>query len=105
MSCVHHVTCVWCYCFYEIDQFSITLYGNCLWLASIGDGVITIIVYQIDVETKVTKASNREAVANIDDFVPDEEIDTNFLTEEADEEHNKLFKKERCVYSVQYNII
>ena len=66
---------------------------------------MTIIVCQIDIETKVAKASSREAVANIDDFVPDEEIDTNFLTEEADEEHNKLFKKERCVYSVQYNII
>ena len=45
---------------------------------------------------KVTKASGKEAVANIDDFVPDEEIDANFLTEEGDE-HNKLFKKERLV--------
>ena len=50
---------------------------------------------------KVTKAAavGKEAVANIDDFVPDEEIDTNFLTEEADEEHNKLFNKERLLHN------
>ena len=35
------------------------------------------------------------AVANIDDFVPEEDIDTNFLTEEGDEEHSKLYKNER----------
>ena len=51
----------------------------------------------IETPSRVTKAtSGKEAVANIDDFVPDEEIDTNFLAEEGDEE-NKLFKKARLV--------
>ena len=50
----------------------------------------------IEIPPKVSKSSAKEAVANIDDFVPDEEIDANFLTEEGDE-HNKLFKKERLV--------
>lgn len=49
----------------------------------------------LEAPSKVAKASGKEAVANIDDFVPDEEIDTNFLAEEGDEEHNKLFRKER----------
>ena len=56
---------------------------------------VTIVVFKlIEIPPKVSKSSGKEAVANIDDFVPDEEIDANFLTEEGDE-HNKLFKKER----------
>ena len=67
-------------------------------MVTIGDDIITPIVFKLtETPSKVTKASGKDAVANIDDFVPDEEIDTNFLTEEGDEEHNKLFKKERSV--------
>jgi len=51
-----------------------------------------------ETSSKVTKATaGKGAIANIDDFVPDEEIDSNFLTEEGEEEHNKLFSKERLV--------
>jgi len=36
----------------------------------------------------------KAAVTDIDNFVPDEEMDNSFLAEDGDEEHNKLYEKE-----------
>ncbi|XP_065916297.1 rab-like protein 6 isoform X2 [Dysidea avara] len=43
---------------------------------------------------KATTKSSRAAITDIDNFVPDEEMDNSFLAEDGDEEHNKLYEKE-----------
>jgi len=43
---------------------------------------------------KAAAKSSKTAVTDIDSFVPDEELDNNFLAEDGDEELNKLYEKE-----------
>jgi len=49
------------------------------------------------VVTKAAAKSSKTGVTDIDNFVPDEEMDNSFLAEDGEEEHNKLYEKETWV--------
>ena len=60
------------------------------------DAIIIVYCFTLIESPSITKATTgKGAVANIDDFVPEEVIDANFLTEEGNEDQSKLVKSER----------